>query len=163
MGKLFLVSACLVGINCKYNGKNNECDILVKAFKEGKVIPVCPEQLGGLPTPRPPAKIFGKDGRSVLKGEGKVFTVVGERLDVTENFLRGAKETLKLAKLLKGKIKACILKEKSPSCGVKKIYRFEEDSLKEGMGVTAALLEKEGFKIMSSEDIELIKKMLREY
>jgi len=162
MDSVLIVSACLVGINCKYNGGNNRCGILVEAFKKGKIIPLCPEQLGGLPTPRPPAKIFGKDGRDVLNGTGKVLTVEGDQKDVTENFLKGAYETLYVAELLRDRVVACILKEKSPSCGVKKIYKFETDQLKEGMGVTAALLSKKGFKIISSDDLESIEKILRE-
>ena len=160
--EVILVSACLVGFNCKYNGGNNSCQLLEEAFKEGLVVPVCPEQLGGLPTPRPPAKIKGRDGYQVLEGKGRVLTVEGEELDVTENFVRGAKETLKAALKLRGILKACVLKEKSPSCGVKYIYSFTSDSLKEGRGVTAALLEKNGFKILSSEEFEEIKKVLEE-
>jgi uncharacterized protein YbbK (DUF523 family) len=159
---VILVSACLVGFNCKYNGGNNSYPPLEEAFKKGLVIPVCPEQLGGLPTPRPPAKIKGKDGYQVLEGKGKVLTVEGEEIDVTENFIRGARETLKAALKLKKLLKACVLKEKSPSCGVKYIYSFNSDTLKEGKGVTAALLEKNGFKILSSEDVEEIKKVLEE-
>jgi len=162
MDRVLIVSACLVGINCKYNGGNNRCEILVEAFKKGNIVPLCPEQLGGLPTPRHPAKISGKDGRDVINGTGKVLTVEGEQKDVTENFLKGAYETLYIAELLRDKLLACVLKEKSPSCGVKKIYKFETDRLKEGMGVAAALLNEKGFKIISSEDIESIEKILRE-
>ncbi|WP_163328109.1 DUF523 domain-containing protein [Desulfurobacterium thermolithotrophum] len=162
MNKLLIVSACLIGLNCKYNGKNNRYESLVKVFKKGKVIPVCPEQLGGLPTPRPPAKILGKDGKDVLSGTAKVLTVKGTPKDVTKNFLKGAYETLYVAELLKDKVIACILKEKSPSCGVKKIYKFEVDQLKDGMGVTAALLKEKGFKIISSEDKENIEKIIEE-
>jgi len=161
MDKLFLVSACLVGLNCKYNGGNNEHELIVSAFRRGCIVPVCPEQLGGLPTPRPPAKIKGRDGKSVLSGRGKVLTVDGSLTDVTENFLKGAYETLKVAELLKDRLVACILKEKSPSCGVRKIYEFDTDSLKEGMGVASALLSEKGFKIISSEDTESIKKLLK--
>jgi uncharacterized protein YbbK (DUF523 family) len=162
MDRILIVSACLVGINCKYNGGNNRCEILVEAFKKGKIIPLCPEQLGGLSTPRPPAKISGKDGKDVLNGMGKVLTVEGEQKDVTENFLKGAYETLYVAELLRDRVVACILKERSPSCGVKKIYKFETNELKEGMGVTAALLNKKGFKISSSDSLKSIEKFLRE-
>ena len=162
MGKLVIVSACLAGIDCKYNGGNNRCEEVVKLLKAGKAVPLCPEQLGGLPTPRPPAKITEGDGRTVLSGKSRVVTVDGTSLDVTDNFLKGAKEALKVASLLKGKIAACILKEKSPSCGVRKIYRYEVDELKEGMGVTAALLNSKGFKIVSSENKDEIEKLLKE-
>lgn len=162
MDRVLIVSACLIGVNCKYNGGNNRCDLLVEAFKRGKVIPLCPEQLGGLSTPRVPAKIFGKNGNDVLNGTGKVLTVEGKRKDVTENFLKGAYETLNLAKLLEGSVAACILKERSPSCGVREIYKFETDRTKEGMGVTAALLSQNGFKIVSSENTNFIEKLVRE-
>ncbi len=160
--KVLLVSACLVGFNCKYNGGNNLNEELKKAFCEGFVVPLCPEQLGGLPTPRPPAKIKGKDGLSVIRGEGKVLTVDGSSLDFTENFLKGAYETLKAAECLKENLIACILKEKSPSCGVNRIYDFSSDNLKEGMGVAAALLKEKGFKILSSEEQEIIQEVLKE-
>ncbi len=159
---VLLVSACLVGFNCKYSGGNNSCPILEESFSRGFVIPVCPEQLGGLPTPRPPAKITEGDGFAVLEGRAKVMTVDGSHLDVTENFVRGAYETLNAAKKLEKRLVACVLKEKSPSCGVKKIYRFADDSLKEGMGVAAALLKSNGFKILSSEDKENIEKLIKE-
>ncbi|WP_456455232.1 DUF523 domain-containing protein [Thermovibrio sp.] len=161
--KVLIVSACLVGFNCKYNGENNLNEDLKEAFCRGFVVPLCPEQLGGLPTPRPPAKIKGRDGFSVIRGEGRVLTVDGSSLDFTENFLRGAYETLKAAECLKKELVACILKEKSPSCGVRKIYDFNSDNLKDGMGVAAALLSEKGFKILSSDDKEAIKELLKEF
>jgi len=160
--KRIIVSACLLGINCKYNGGNNRDPLIVELFKRGVAVPLCPEQLGGLPTPRPPAKITEGDGFSVISGKAKVKTVDGSDLDVTENFLKGAYETLFVAELIRGSCLACILKEKSPSCGVRRIYRFDSDELKEGMGVTAALLSSKGFKILSSEDRENIEKLIEE-
>jgi len=160
--KRVIVSACLLGINCKYNGGNNRDPLVVELFKRGVAVPLCPEQLGGLPTPRPPAKITGGDGFAVIQGKARVKTVDGSDLDVTENFLKGAYETLFVAELLSDSCVACVLKEKSPSCGVKRIYRFESDDLKEGMGVTAALLHSKGFKILSSDDREEIEKLLEE-
>ncbi len=160
--KIILASACLVGFNCKYNGNNNRAKEIFEAFCKGHVIPVCPEQLGGLPTPRRPAKIESGDGFTVLEGNSRVLTVEGKREDVTEHFLKGAHETLFAARSLKGTIVACIMKEKSPSCGVDWIYKFGEDSLKRGSGVTSALLIKNGFKVVSSEDRETIKDILRE-
>ncbi len=160
--KRVIVSACLLGINCKYNGGNNRDPLVVELFKRGVAVPLCPEQLGGLPTPRPPAKIAGGDGLAVIQGKARVRTVDGSDLDVTENFLKGAYETLFVAELLSDSCVACVLKEKSPSCGVKRIYRFESDDLKEGMGVTAALLHSKGFKILSSDEREEIEKLLEE-
>ena len=160
--KRVIVSACLLGVNCKYNGGNNRDPKVVELFKRGVAVPVCPEQLGGLPTPRPPAKITEGDGFTVLSGKSRVLTVDGSGLDVTENFLRGAYEAFYVAELLGDSCVACILKEKSPSCGVRKIYRFESDDLKDGMGVAAALLHSKGFKIVSSEDSDEIEKILEE-
>jgi uncharacterized protein YbbK (DUF523 family) len=160
--KRLIVSACLVGFDCKYNGGNNRLEAVVEAFKRGLVVPVCPEQLGGLPTPRPPAKIRGGCGSDVLAGKARVITVDGRFKDVTDNFLRGAYQTLYAAELLGSGVAACILKEKSPSCGVRKIYNFDDDTLREGMGVTAALLSSKGFKILSSEETEEIEKLIKE-
>jgi uncharacterized protein YbbK (DUF523 family) len=118
--------------------------------------------LGGLPTPRPPAKITEGDGFTVLDGKSRVKTVDGSNRDVTISFLRGAYETLYAAELLGENCIACVLKERSPSCGVREIYEYESDNLKEGMGVTSALLRRKGFKIVSSEDKEEIEKLLKE-
>jgi len=159
----FIVSACLVGFNCKYSGGNNYMPELEEAFKKGLFLPLCPEQLGGLATPRPPAKIEKGEGLDVIKGNARVLTVKGKQKDVTRNFIKGAEETLFAAEKLKDNLVACILKEKSPSCGVNYIYKFEEDTLKRGRGVTAALLEEKGFKIISSDNIKEIEKLLKEF
>jgi len=111
--------------------------------EQGQAFPVCPEQLGGLPTPREKSIIVGGNGRDVIEGRAKVVTIKGE--DVTENFLRGAEESLKLAK--KVKARRAILKQKSPSCGYGLIYK--EGKLASGMGVTAALLAKERIEIIA--------------
>lgn len=136
----YLISACLCGINCKYNGKNNLNEICLKLFKEGKAVLVCPEQLGGLGTPRDPSEI-SKD---------KVISIKGK--DVTEKFEKGAEKTLKIAKTLG--IKKAILKEGSPSCGINYIYdgKFRGKRVK-GCGVTATLLKNNNIQIVSSEDL----------
>jgi len=125
-----LVSACLIGIECRYDGKSNLNKKCFELFKRGKLIPVCPEQLGGLQTPRE---------KSEIQKNGKILTKSGK--DVTKSFIKGAKETLKMAKLLE--IKEAILKSKSPSCGCGKIYdgTFSGKLIK-GDGTTAALLKK---------------------
>ena len=134
-----LVSACLLGINCKYNGKNNYNEKLVEYLKDKSIIPICPEIYGGLPTPRIPSEIKGD---KVINKEGK---------DVTENFLRGAKETLELAK--KFNAKKAILKAKSPSCGYGLIYDGSfSDKLIEGSGITAKILEQNGIEILTEND-----------
>ncbi len=131
-----LVSACLLGIKCRYDGKSKPNKKVIKLFKSGKLIPVCPEQLGGLPTPREPAEQRGK----------RVFTKSGK--DVTKNFVIGAKDTLKLAKLLN--IKEAIFKTKSPSCGCGKIYDGTfTNTLINGNGVTSALLKKNKIKVIT--------------
>ena len=145
-----LVSACLVGINCKYDGKNNKNKKIFEMYKKGELIPVCPEQLGGLSTPREPAETTG-DGSDVLKGKAKVLTISGK--DITSNFVKGAEEVLKIAKDLN--IKEVILKSKSPSCGYKKIYdgTFSK-KLVDGNGVLASLLEQNKIKIHTEEEFE---------
>lgn len=138
---MILVSACLIGINCKYSGDNNENE-KVKEYLKGKEFTlVCPEQLGGLSTPRPPAEIVG--GRVITKEDNK---------DVTENFVRGAEETLKIAKLYV--CSEAILKEGSPSCGCNLIYDGSFSGKKiPGKGITAKLLEEEGIKVKSEKDL----------
>ncbi|RBP59971.1 uncharacterized protein YbbK (DUF523 family) [Alkalibaculum bacchi] len=135
---MILVSACLAGCNCKYNGKNNNVDQIQELVKANKAITVCPEVLGGLPTPRHPAEI------QVKNGEIYVINKVGE--DLTNEFLKGAEKTLEIARdLMPSKI---ILKSKSPSCGFGTIYDGTfTGTLKEGNGLTADLLYKNGFNI----------------
>ncbi|MEM0095346.1 MAG: DUF523 domain-containing protein [Candidatus Bathyarchaeia archaeon] len=135
-----LCSACLLGIKCRYDGKDCRNEKVVELLKIELLIPVCPEQLGGLPTPREPAEIFG----------GKVLTKSGR--NVTENFIRGARETLKIVKLLG--VKEAVLKQGSPSCGCGRIYNgtFSGKTV-EGDGITAALLKKHGIKVITEEDL----------
>lgn len=145
-----LCSACLLGINCRYDGQNKLNQKIIELAKKELLIPVCPEQLGGLSTPREGPEITG-DGSEVLDGKAKVITKTGK--DVTENFIRGAKETLELAILLN--IKEAILKQKSPSCGCGKIYdgTFSGNLIK-GDGVTTALLKRNKIKTISEKDLE---------
>lgn len=137
--KPVIVSACLVGLNTRYDGTEN---YTTAVFGKAEIlIPVCPEQLGGLPTPRPPAEIIDGNGADVLGTTAKV--VDKEGTDVTKKFVAGAKEALKVAKLA-GASEA-FLKEKSPSCGVTLITRNGKEI--KGQGVLASLLSKEGFQI----------------
>ncbi|MBW2970595.1 DUF523 domain-containing protein [Candidatus Woesearchaeota archaeon] len=135
-----LCSACLLGIKCKYDGKANSNDKVINLCTSEVLIPVCPEQLGGLSTPREPAEQRGD----------KVITKSGK--DVTENFRLGAEMTLEIARLYG--IKDAILKQRSPSCGSRKIYdgTFSHTIVK-GDGVTAALLKKAGIKVISEEEL----------
>ena len=144
-----IVSACLVGLCTTYQGEANTVDALVDALKRGEVIPVCPEQLGGLPTPRPPAEIEGANGFAVLEGKARVVRQDGT--DVTDAFLRGASEVLKIARTINAE--CAILKERSPACGVQLAYDgTHTDKVIAGCGVTTALLKREGFKVISDED-----------
>lgn len=144
-----LVSACLCGVNCKYNGKSNLNLYFMELVREGEAIPVCPEQLGGLATPRTPAEISGGSGQEVLSGSCRVFTKDG--LDVTDNYVKGAFETLKIAQLTG--VDAAILKSRSPSCGSGYIYdgSFSYKTRKAD-GVTAALLKENGIKVIDEDE-----------
>ena len=129
--KPILISACLIGINCRYDGTNALNKKLIKSYSKECLIPICPEQLGGLPTPRLEAKIRGKD---VIDKSGRTLT---------REFKKGAKEVLKIAKLLDAK--KAVLKEKSPSCGVMLIYK--NGKLIKGQGITTRLLKDNGIEI----------------
>ena len=148
---MYLISACLCGVNCKYNGLNNLNDKCLELLRKGEALLVCPEQLGGLNTPRIPSETLGnaKDIKELNKG--KVINKEGK--DVTKEFLKGAKEALKIAK--EANIKKAILKESSPSCGSNFVYdgSFTGNKIK-GKGITAYLLEKEGIEIISEKDLD---------
>ena len=148
---MYIISACLCGVNCKYNGNNNTSERCLKLFKEGKAVLVCPEQLGGLSTPRNPVEL-NNAASEIIEGNGKALSSKGE--DVTKQFLNGAYETLKIAKEL-GTNKA-ILKEGSPSCGANFVYdgTFAGNKIK-GKGITAQILEDAGITVFSDEDLEV--------
>lgn len=130
-----LVSACLLGINCRYDGGGGKNEAVAELMKDHHLIPVCPEQLGGMATPREPAERRG----------GRVLNKAGE--DVTEYYMRGARETLKLAKLYN--CKYAVLKERSPSCGCGFIYDGTfSGNKKPGDGVTAELLKSQGITVL---------------
>ena len=141
---MILVSACLVGINCKYSGGNNYNQKIFDLVKEGKAIPICPEQLGGLKTPRKPVEL------KVING--KRYAIDNEGNDLTENFERGALEVLNLAKNLN--INKAILQPRSPSCGVNKIYSGNFDNkLVDGNGILAELLKQNGIDVLTPNEI----------
>lgn len=136
-----IVSACLLGLRTRYDG-SDAFSMEALALLEGRtIIPVCPEQLGGLSTPRLPANITKGDGTDVLAGSSDVVNSSGD--DVTMQFVKGAMDTLQIARLT-GATEA-FLKEKSPSCGSSLICR--DGACVKGMGVTAALLSSEGIAI----------------
>ena len=130
-----LVSACLLGVNCKYDGGNNQSEEIDEFLKNYEIIPICPEIMGGLPTPRCASE---KIGDKVVTKEGN---------DVTQQFKKGANECLFLAK--KYNIKKALLKLKSPSCGIGKIYdgTFTHTEI-DGYGVTAELLKNNGIELI---------------
>lgn len=150
---MLIVSACLAGVKCKYNGEDNFVPLVRELLAAAPVQLVCPEQLGGLSTPRAPAEIQGGSGEDVLAGRSRVLTQKG--LDVTEEFLRGARETLRIACLFGAK--GALLKEGSPSCGSTLIYDGTFQGCKKaGQGVTAALLRREGLEIWSENDLPVL-------
>ena len=136
-----LVSACLRGMRVRYDGKSKPCEAVRRLMDQHELIPVCAEVFGGLPTPRVPAERTG----------GRVITKDGR--DVTEEYVRGAQEIARLAKLY-GCTHA-ILKEKSPSCGKGRIYDgTHTGTLTNGNGVLAELLMEMGVKVVGETEIE---------
>jgi len=129
---VYLVSGCLIGLACRYDGRVKEYPECRLALVGKFCVPVCPEQLGGLPTPREPADLVGGDGAAVLEGRAQVVTKSG--VDVTANFVAGAEQVLRLARELP--VAGIFLKSGSPSCGAGRV-----------LGVTAALLRREGFSL----------------
>jgi len=146
-----LISACLLGIRCTWSGHNKyKNDRAIELSRVETLIPVCPEQLGGLATPRAPQEIQGGTGEDVLDGKCKV--VNKNRENVTKEFITGAEETLKIGRQLN--IKEFIGKSKSPSCGCGQIYDGTfSGRLINGDGVTTALLRRNGIRIIPEEDL----------
>ena len=137
---MIIVSACLAGIACRYDGAAKPCEAVIRLVAEGQAVPLCPEQLGGLPTPRPPAEIIGSQ---VIRKDG---------VDVTAEFTRGAQEALKLARLVGAK--TAILKSRSPSCGSGKIYDGSfTGRLVDGRGLFAELCKQAGIEVKTEEEI----------
>ena len=135
-----MVSGCLLGENCKYNGGNNFSEKVAEYIKGHEVISVCPECLGGLPTPRVPAEIVNG---VVTNKEGVI---------VDEEFRKGAEIALELAQ--KEKIDLAILQSRSPSCGTKQIYDGTFSGKRvDGQGVFAKLLGENGFRMIDVEDL----------
>ena len=137
-----LISACLLGVNCRYDGGHSLCQELVNFLPRIWAVPVCPEQMGGLPTPRLPVDIVGGDGSDVLNGSAKCINRSGD--DVSLAFIKGAREALKLARITGANL--FLGRERSPSCGVKTPHCEAPGG--EGVGVTVALLRKEGLEVL---------------
>ena len=138
--KKIVVSACMAGINCKYDGGNNNNSKILKLLEDDKIVLVCPEELGGMSTPRIPSeqvndKVLAKNG-----------------LDVTYEFNKGANEALKIAKSVNAD--TAILQQRSPSCGSKLVYDGSfSGKLIKGKGVTTKLFEENGIKVLTIDDI----------
>ncbi|WP_217561706.1 DUF523 domain-containing protein [Paenibacillus sp. GbtcB18] len=155
---MILVSSCLAGLECRYNATHSLVEKISELVGEGKAMMVCPELLGGFTTPREPAEIIGGTGEDVLAGEARVVDRSGN--DVTGLYASGAFKTLELARKVGATV--VVLKENSPSCGSRAIYNGAFNGTKiSGEGVTAALLRKEGFKVISED--ELLEHGLSEY
>jgi len=146
---MIVISACLAGVHCRYDRGHNGIAAIEDLIRAGKALPVCPEQLGGLPTPRNPAEIVGGDGDDVLDGRARVIDNQGR--DVTEAFVQGAYQALRIAQAAGARV--AVLKESSPSCGSHRIYdgTFRKQK-KPGHGVTAALFRRHGIRVVSEEE-----------
>ena len=144
-----LVSACLLGVCCRYDGKSVPNERVIALKDDFTLIPVCPEIFGGLPTPRPPAE---RTGNLVMTLEGN---------DVTDRYLRGAREVLRLAGVFECRI--AVLKERSPACGCGKIYDGTFSGVRiPGYGVTAEWLRRAGLQLFCEDELEDCQKWIRE-
>jgi uncharacterized protein YbbK (DUF523 family) len=139
-----LISACLTGRACRFDGRDALQPTLVDALrgKTDELVPFCPEETGGLGTPRPAARLHGGDGDAVADGRARVFS---ERGDVTDAFLDGARQAVECA--AREGCRVAYLKDRSPSCGTAVVHM--KDGLRPGCGVTAALLRRAGVATIS--------------
>lgn len=145
-----LVSACLLGVNCRYNGEVKENRNVIKLLhrKGMHLIPVCPEQMGGLATPRDAAEI---------QEDGSVVTKNGK--DVTREYCRGAEEVLKIARLYQCDM--AIMKERSPSCGYGRVYDGTfSGTLTDGDGITSGALIKHGIDVFGESELDQLLEVL---
>jgi uncharacterized protein YbbK (DUF523 family) len=143
MARPILVSACLLGLSTRYDGRSKRNLQVLEHLRKNELIPVpvCPEQLAGLPTPRPKTCFAAGDGAEVLDGKGSLVRDDGS--EVGRIFVSGAEETLQIARLTGSR--EALFKERSPSCGVHRIVP--------GQGVATALLLRNGLQVYSEEDI----------
>ena len=138
-----LVSACLLGLSCRYDGKSKPCDDVIKLTENYNLIPFCPEVMGGLPIPRPGSEIVGN----------KVINENGD--DVTAQYIKGAEEALKIAKIYN--CKYAILKENSPSCRGGKIHNGKFDGgYVYGDGITTRLLKENNINVIGESKINFL-------
>lgn len=145
-----LVSACLAGRACAFDGSARARDTVLRLVDAGRAVLACPEEEGGLGTPRPPAEIVGGTGDDVLDGRARVLSIGGQ--DVTDAYLEGARIAVDRARRLGCRI--AILKARSPSCGIGAVYdgTFAK-RLVAGDGVTAAALKRAGVDVVTDEEL----------
>ena len=142
---MILVSACLAGINCRYDGGNSTNEKVCRLVKAGKALPVCPEVLGGLPTPRVSCEI-------VVDAEGNKRVMSKHGRDFTGEFAAGAQKTLQIARIIEAK--QAILKSRSPSCGYGYVYDGQfGGTFRQGNGMTAELLLRSGIEVLCADDL----------
>jgi len=147
--RLILISACLLGVRCRFDGTSCIDQGLVESEQRLNYLPICPEQLGGMPTPRDPVTIVGGDGTDVLDKNAKIIDSSGK--DVTDLFLLGVEAVLQMGSITG--IEKAVLKENSPSCGV---HRTNIDNNRQpGIGVLAAALSRAGVPLYTEDDYEL--------
>jgi len=156
---MIAVSACLLGTHCRYNGSSAFNDELFNLLKDKDVLLFCPEVMANLPTPRNPAEIHNGSGKDVIKNQAVVIDKNGNNL--TSAFINGAVKAR--SSLLKNKVSIVILKDKSPSCGVDKIYDGSFSmTLIDGHGVLTALLLEKGIKLFADTKMNDIRIWLKE-
>ena len=150
--KPILVSACLLGLACRYNGlcKKNSSVLNFLLGGNRAIIPICPEQLAGLSTPRPTTQFASGNGATILAGEGLLLNA--NKMRMNESFIKGAHQVLAIARM--NNCQQAVLKERSPSCGVHQIWL--NDQIVNGSGVTTALLKNNGVSVFNEDEIEFI-------
>ncbi|HVL33957.1 MAG TPA: DUF523 domain-containing protein [Actinomycetota bacterium] len=146
-----LVSACLAGIACTHEAEPKTRAWAVQLVAEGRAVLVCPEVAGGLPIPRPASEIQNGDGYDVIEGRARVLTEHGA--DVTAQYLKGAEHAATAARETRTEL--AVLKARSPSCGCGLTYDGTfTGTLRDGDGVTAARLKRDGVTVVSDEEVE---------
>ena len=147
------MSACLLGVNCNYKGGcsydfTKDSRLWSSLLNKYNIIPICPEQQGGLPTPRIPSELLDK-AEIIEQGKGRIISKEGT--DVTHNFVKGAEEIVRLSKMYN--VQFAVLKSKSPSCGIKSVYDGSfRGIILDGQGYTAYLLRKNKIKLLDESD-----------
>ncbi len=143
---MYLVSSCLAGVNCRYNGSNSEDKVVAQLVKEGKAVAICPEIIAGLPTPRPSCEL-SEDS------QGNIAVISDKGEDFTEEFVKGSKMALEIAKILE--IRKAILQSRSPTCGCGLIYDGKfSGKLIEGNGLFVELLIKSGIEVCTEDNLD---------